>query len=83
MGKVHRIKKAFWKVVASEPWEALPPGRGNHYHLADRVTLHVGKRSDGSWYLGHYGQSYKALMRQLMRDFHAGVAHSDKAPTRE
>jgi len=78
MGKVHRIKRDFWRIVNQEP---LPVGR--HVLGHTYAGMLIGRRfHDGSTYLlERCGfDMYKPLVRQLIKQYEAGVAHSDKGP---
>ncbi len=79
MGKVHRIKRGFQKIVEQQPWEALRPGEGKSLSLPYSLSVYVGKRYNGTHYISHFGERYKHLMRKLIADFEAGVAHGDKS----
>jgi hypothetical protein len=83
MGKVHRIKKSFTKVVATKPWETLVRGSVKGYSLNGYTSMHVGVRWDGSWYIGYYGEHYKSLLQKLIKEYEAGVALGDKTPIKE
>ncbi len=83
MGKVHRIKKSFWRTVATIPWHAMPCGSAKYYRLAHIASITAGKRYDGSCYVsgGFWGSSpYHALLRQLINEYNAGVAQRDIGP---
>jgi hypothetical protein len=74
MGKVHRIKKSFAKVVAVRPWETIPRGSVKTYGLVTGrgviglVRIYIGVRWDGSVYIGQWGDSYKGLVRELINE---------------
>ena len=78
MGKVHRIKKHFWRVIAQEP---LPPrGRVKHHYLAHTSDeIFVGRRYDDSVYAGYhsYQHSYDGLLKQLIKAYESGSSSSD------
>jgi hypothetical protein len=63
VGKVHRIKKAFRRLMAQEP---LPEG---YRYLAGGIGVTIGKRLDGTRYLWYHGTSYKKLMEALAREY--------------
>lgn len=76
MGKVHRIKRSFYKVISQQPWKTIKPGNVQHFNLATapgkkygEAYVTVGKRYDGSIYLSHStGSPYHPLMQSLIRD---------------
>lgn len=75
MGKLHRIKKAFWQIVSQEP---LPVGR---HSLARMTSIYIGRRNDGSYYVmdNSYGHAYKGLLTQLIKQYESGDSSSDKS----
>lgn len=78
MGKVHRVKKAFQRLV-SQP---LTVGT---YSLDGKATIYVGKvLRTGDFFLMYYSwhHAYKPLVDRLIREYQAGVARSDKTSTK-
>ncbi len=79
MGKVHRIKRRFSKIVERQPWKMLKPGSSQNFRLPDHLSFYIGKRYDSSVYVGYFGERYKHLMHSLVQEFEARVAHGDKS----
>lgn len=82
MGKVHRIKRAFWRVTSQNP---LPFGR---HRLGSRTgaRLCIGNViQDGRPFFMNdsRGNRYRPLMCQLIKQREAGVAHSDKSSVKD
>src|SRR5579871_233598 len=44
MGKVHRIKRRFSKIVERQPWKMLKPGSSQNFRLPDHLSFYIGKR---------------------------------------
>lgn len=64
MGKVHRIKKSFRRLVAHQPVQA-----GTHC-LAGIATIHLGRSYGGTLYASIvYGRRYEKLVQMLMREY--------------
>lgn len=80
MGKVHRIKKDFQRLISQ-------PLNVGYYRLGGGVTaVRVGRvLMTGDFFLMHssWGNAYKPLVERLIREYEAGVAHSDKTPVTE
>ena len=79
MGKVHRIKKDFQRLVSQ------PISTGNHKLAGGLATIYVGKRlRDGGFFLMYnsWHHDYQPLIIKLIREYEAGVAHSDKSPVK-
>ncbi|GAC1694660.1 MAG: hypothetical protein PVS3B3_18890 [Ktedonobacteraceae bacterium] len=66
MGKVHRIKKRFWRIVSQKP---LPTGSHCLAHWSIRIS--IGKRDDGSYYMypSSLYNSYNGLLHQLIKEY--------------
>jgi hypothetical protein len=64
MGKVHRIKKRFWKLVSQDP---LPYGR----HSLGDVSITIGKTLSGKDYVSYYSyyHHYNGLLTQLIEEY--------------
>lgn len=65
MGKVHRIKKHFWKIMSQKP---LPVG--DHYLAHTTANIYINRRfHDGSYYVMQWGSHYKPLVNKLIQEY--------------
>lgn len=67
MGKVHRIKRSFRRIVSQQPIQT------GTYSLGKVVTIHLGRSYAGSLYVVVYGNHYEKLVQKLMREYNDGA----------
>lgn len=78
MGKVHKIKRAFKKIIDSGELKKIAKWHSHAYTIG-ATYVHIGKREDGSFYMLGMGQggSYKKLIDKLEKDYLVGVVLND------
>jgi hypothetical protein len=69
MGKVHRIKRRFRKIVSK-------PLKSGNYHVGG-ARFYIGIRNDKSVWFMSLGVSYNKLIKKLEREYRDGVGLSD------
>lgn len=68
MGKVHRIKKSFRRIVSQQPVQT------GMYVLGKVVTIHIGRSYRGNLYVQVFtGRHYDKLVQKLMREYNASA----------
>lgn len=67
MGKIHRIKKHFWRLVSQQP---LPTGY--HRLAGTSAYISIGRRPvTGTYYVWHYSgdRAYQGIIKQLIKEY--------------